>query len=121
MAGKPERLGQLPPLGLRRSGSAVAWRADARHVNELGYLHRPRNPCLLALSVGLFDAVQLERMSNAERAVQVAMAKIPYAVSERLVSADALSDADRRTIVDIGRWALAGFQPQADSKPKVGG
>jgi hypothetical protein len=35
-----------------------------------------------------------------------------------LVSADALSDADRQTIVEIGRRARSGFQPQSESEPE---
>jgi F-type H+-transporting ATPase subunit alpha len=69
---------------------------------------------LLALTAGLFDAVELARMPEAERAVQEAAAEIPEDVVERLVGADALSGADRQTIVNIGRAALAGFQPQPD-------
>jgi F-type H+-transporting ATPase subunit alpha len=76
---------------------------------------------LLALTAGLFDAMPLERMPGAERAVREAAAKIPEDVSGRLVSADALSEADRQTIVDIGRAALAGFQPQPDPEPSLGG
>jgi F-type H+-transporting ATPase subunit alpha len=73
---------------------------------------------LLALTAGLFDAVPLERMPDAERAVQKAAATIPEDLIDRLVSADSLSDADRQTVVNIGRGALAGFQPQPDSEPE---
>jgi F-type H+/Na+-transporting ATPase subunit alpha len=78
---------------------------------------------LLALTAGLFDAVPLERMPEAERAVQDAAAAIPEDVIGRLVSADALSDSDRQTIVNIGRGALAGFQPEPepDPEPQPGG
>ena len=76
---------------------------------------------LLALTAGLFDAVPLERMPEAERTVREAAATIPEDVIERLVSAETLSEADRRTIVDIGRVALAGFLPQPDPRPTPGG
>lgn len=82
---------------------------------------------LLALTAGLFDAVPLQRMPEAERAVQEAAAMIPEDLIERLVTADALSDEDRQTIIEIGRGALAGFQPQPDSehqpepKPELAG
>jgi hypothetical protein len=36
--------GQEPTLALRRSRSAVAWIADAHHVNELSGVHCPRSP-----------------------------------------------------------------------------
>ncbi|MTW22066.1 alternate F1F0 ATPase, F1 subunit alpha [Allochromatium palmeri] len=76
---------------------------------------------LLALTAGLFDTVPLARMPDAERAVLDAATTIPEDVIERLVSADALSAADRQTIVEIGRGALAGFQPEPDSALKRGG
>jgi F-type H+-transporting ATPase subunit alpha len=57
-------------------------------------------------------------MPDAERAVQKAAATIPEDLIDRLVSADSLSDADRQTVVNIGRGALAGFQPQPDSEPE---
>jgi len=76
---------------------------------------------LLALTAGLFDAVPLERMPDAERAVQEAAATIPEDLIDRLVTADALSDPDRQTIVNIGRGALGGFQPEADAERKLGG
>ena len=75
---------------------------------------------LLALSAGLFDAVPLDRMTHAEQAVREAAAEIPEQVSERLDSADTLSDEDRETIVNITRQALARFQPKADSLSKPG-
>jgi F-type H+-transporting ATPase subunit alpha len=65
---------------------------------------------LLALTAGLFAAVPLEQMPDAERAVQKAAANIPPAVSERFESAAKLSDADREAIIEIGRQALARFQ-----------
>jgi F-type H+-transporting ATPase subunit alpha len=75
---------------------------------------------LLALSAGLFDAVPLERMTDAEQAVRKAAAEIPVQVSERLDSADTLSDEDRETIIDIARQALARFQPKAYSLSQPG-
>jgi len=75
---------------------------------------------LLALSAGLFDAVPLERMTDAEQAVRKAAAEIPAQVSERLDSAETLSAEDRETIIDIARQALAGFQPKTDSLSQPG-
>jgi len=70
---------------------------------------------LLALTARLFDPVPLERMKDAERAVQEAADHIPDAVRERLGSADKLSDEDRKTIVEKGRQALIAFLPKAHS------
>jgi len=75
---------------------------------------------LLALSAGLFDAVSLDRMTNAEQAVRKAAAEIPAQVNGRLDSADTLSDEDRETIIDIARQALARFQTKADSQSQPG-
>ncbi|MGP1680149.1 MAG: hypothetical protein ACTS6J_23700, partial [Burkholderiales bacterium] len=73
---------------------------------------------LLALSEKLFDPVPLEQMTDAEHAVHEAAANIPAEVGARFETADKLSDEDRKTIVDIARKALAGFQPKPESKPK---
>jgi F-type H+-transporting ATPase subunit alpha len=61
---------------------------------------------LLALSAKLFDGVPLAEMVVAQRAVADAAAKLPPEVTERLDSADKLSDEDRKVIVDVARAAL---------------
>jgi len=71
---------------------------------------------LLALTASLFDPVPLDRMTEAERAVQEAAATIPAEVVERLATANKLSDADRQAIVEIARRALEAFSPKADPK-----
>jgi len=75
---------------------------------------------LLALSAGLFDQVPLEKMSDAEAALRKAASAIPAPVLERLTSADKLSDADRKAILDMATAALSAFQPKAvpSSEPK---
>ena len=73
---------------------------------------------LLALAAECFDRVPLEQMNDAEHALHEAAATIPAEVGERLDTADTLSDADRKTIVDIAREALARFQPKPESKPQ---
>ncbi len=70
---------------------------------------------LLALTAGLFDRVPLDRMTEAEHAVQQAAAGIPAAVSARLETADRLSAEDRNAIVAIARQALVPFEH--DAKP----
>jgi F-type H+/Na+-transporting ATPase subunit alpha len=47
------------------------------------------------------------------------VAEIPADVAGRLTSADKLSDADRKAILDIATRALASFQPKAESKPSA--
>jgi F-type H+-transporting ATPase subunit alpha len=64
---------------------------------------------VLALTEGLFDAVPMERIADAERAVADAAARIPAALGGRLLTAGHLVDADRAAIVALARTALAPF------------
>ncbi len=70
---------------------------------------------LLAVVAGLFDLVPIDQMTDAEHDVRVAVANIPAEVCARLEGVDVLSDADRNTIVDIARSALARYQPNPES------
>ncbi|MEP6866937.1 MAG: alternate F1F0 ATPase, F1 subunit alpha [Novosphingobium sp.] len=74
---------------------------------------------LLALTGGLFDPVPLDRMPDAEQAVQKVAANIPAEVCARFESADKLSVEDRNTITEIARQALTSFQTKPDSEPKA--
>lgn len=76
---------------------------------------------LLALSEGLFDSVTVEDMTDAERCIHEAAVHIPPDVSARFETAKELSDEDRRTLVEIARKALAGFQPKPrpDAEVKI--
>jgi F-type H+-transporting ATPase subunit alpha len=69
---------------------------------------------LLALIAELFDRVPFDRMTEAEQALREAAADIPAEVSERLNTADKLSDEDRKTIIEIARKALAHFQAKPE-------
>jgi len=71
---------------------------------------------LLALSGKLFAAVPLDRMNEAERAVEQAAATIPADVCARFASAKNLSDADRALIVGLAGAALVPFQAPPDPK-----
>jgi len=73
---------------------------------------------LLALIGDLFDPVPVDRMRDAERAVQDAAAKVPAEVSSRFETADKLSDTDRKSIIEIARQALAAFYPKPETKPE---
>jgi F-type H+-transporting ATPase subunit alpha len=74
---------------------------------------------LLALSAGLFDAVPLERMPDAQRAVCEAASKLPPDVTGRLDTAEGLSDEARKAITETVHQALAAFAapPAAGPKP----
>jgi F-type H+-transporting ATPase subunit alpha len=73
---------------------------------------------LLALTAELFDRVPIDRMTDAEHAVQEAAANIPAELTERFNTADKLSEEDRAAIVQIARNALVRFQPKPESKPQ---
>jgi F-type H+-transporting ATPase subunit alpha len=66
---------------------------------------------LLTLGAGLFDAVPMDRMADAERAVREAAAGLPDELCRRLEHADTLGDDDRAAIVDMARRALAPVLP----------
>jgi F-type H+/Na+-transporting ATPase subunit alpha len=70
---------------------------------------------LIALSADLFDAVPLERMKEAQRAVHEASLEIPAEIRERFETADKLGDDDRKVILEIARDALSGFAPDSKS------
>ena len=71
---------------------------------------------LLALNSRLFDAVPLEKMADAERAVHMAATNLPAGVRARFETADSLSAEDRGTVVDIARQAIARFQFKPESQ-----
>jgi len=72
---------------------------------------------LLALTANLFDPVPIERVSDAEQAIQKATSDIPADIAGRLTSPDKLSDADRKAVLEIATRALAPFQPAPKPKP----
>jgi F-type H+-transporting ATPase subunit alpha len=74
---------------------------------------------LLALTAELFDPVPMDQMTEAERAVREAAANIPADVCTRFETATKLSDEDRKTILDIARTSLAGFQPKPETESKA--
>ncbi len=73
---------------------------------------------LLALTTGLFDSVPIERMADAERAVQAAAASLPAGVCARFETAAQLSDEDRRVIIETARTALSGFESGRKAGPE---
>jgi F-type H+-transporting ATPase subunit alpha len=66
---------------------------------------------LLALTARLFDRVPLDKVLEAEQALQHAAAGISAEVTNRLTTASKLSDEDRKTILDVATRVLAPFQP----------
>ncbi len=67
---------------------------------------------LLALTAGLFDAVPIDTMPDAEHAVLEASANLPAEISARFDTAETLSDEDRKATIEIARKALASFEPK---------
>jgi F-type H+-transporting ATPase subunit alpha len=72
---------------------------------------------LLALTAGLFDPLPLDKVNDAEQALQKATTDIPAEVVGRLASADKFSDEDRKAILEIAKRALAPLQPVPAAKP----
>jgi F-type H+-transporting ATPase subunit alpha len=72
---------------------------------------------LLALTAGLLDPVAIDKVAEAENALRKSTTEIPADVTERLSSADKLSDADRQCIVDVATRALAPFHAPPEAKP----
>jgi F-type H+-transporting ATPase subunit alpha len=71
---------------------------------------------LLALTAKLFDPVPLDRMPEAEHAVQEAAVGIPADIRARFETAADLKDEDRKAILAIARQALAPFYPKPEAK-----
>ena len=70
---------------------------------------------LLALNAALFDAVPLDRMAAAQRAVEAA--SLPDDVLQRLTEADRLTDADRAQVTEAARQAINPFVAPAEPTP----
>jgi F-type H+-transporting ATPase subunit alpha len=70
---------------------------------------------LLALTEGLFDAVPLEQMADAERAVVEAVMALPETLRAQVETTAPLEEAQRGLFVETARRALAGRAPAAAS------
>jgi F-type H+-transporting ATPase subunit alpha len=118
-----EELETFAKFGARLDAATTKTIAHGRHIRAC--LKQPEfSPVsvsaqitvLLALTAGLFDGIALDRMTEAENAVQKAADTIPQDVRARFESADKLSDEDRKTIVEIARQTLVPFKSKPDSK-----
>ena len=65
---------------------------------------------LLALGAGLFDAVALDDMPEAEARVRQAVASLPAELRARFDADEKLADADRKLIVGAAQQALQAWQ-----------
>jgi len=73
---------------------------------------------LISLSAGIFDAIPLDKMKDAQHAVHEAATDIPAQIRERFETSQKLSDEDRETILKVARQALAVFTPDShDESP----
>ena len=73
---------------------------------------------LLAVTSDLFDLVPIDQMPQAEHAVREAASNIPARICAGFETGDKLSDEDRKTIVDIARQSLTGFQPRPEPEAR---
>jgi len=69
---------------------------------------------LLALTEGLLDLVPMEKVKDAENALQEAAGDVAADLRARFETADTFSDEDRKALLDVIRKTLAPFQ----AKPK---
>lgn len=58
-------------------------------------------------------------MREAQQALEKAALDIPADVQGRFTTADKLSDADQKSVLDIATHALAPFQLKQESSPKT--
>lgn len=74
---------------------------------------------LLALSKGLFDAVPLDQMRAAERALCLATEELPTDMRLRFSSAEALNPTDQEAVLTLARKILLPFYPKPNADPKT--
>jgi F-type H+-transporting ATPase subunit alpha len=72
---------------------------------------------LLALLAGLLDSIPLDKMQEAERALQNGADTIPEEVRRRFFSADKLTDKDRDAVLQVAGEALAPFLTGSEPEP----
>lgn len=64
---------------------------------------------LLAVKAGLFDAIPLLTMPDAEQHLLEAVAEVPQALREKIETAEVLSDSDNEAILKFAKEALETF------------
>lgn len=67
---------------------------------------------LVALTSGLFESVSLEKMPAAESSIRKAALGISEEQRDRLLGGEKLSNADRESLLAMGRQAIAGISAQ---------
>src|SRR5664279_5504577 len=83
--------------------------------NELNPMTVPEQiVILLALSGGLIDVVPVNRVQEAEAALQKIITELPKEVLDRLLSDNDLSDADRETILKIAGDTITPFKDKPE-------
>ncbi len=73
---------------------------------------------LLALTSGLFDTIPIDKMTEAEVALQKMNSELPAELLKRFFSDKELSNPDRETILNMAGKILEPFQekPETDQK-----
>jgi F-type H+-transporting ATPase subunit alpha len=71
---------------------------------------------LLALTSGLFDTIPIDKMKEAEVALQKMNAELPTEMLKRLVSDKELSSSDRETILKMAGKILEPFQEKPETE-----
>ena len=76
---------------------------------------------LLAISAELFDSIPLNKIDEAERAVQQAAEAMSEDMKERLFTEDTLKEEDREAITVIARQALESFFSEEEEEEALPG
>ena len=74
---------------------------------------------LLALTDGLFDAIPIDKIKDAEAVLLKGSAELPDEISKRLLSEKKLSDLDREAILKIAADILSPFQDKKENPDKT--
>lgn len=75
---------------------------------------------LMSLSSGLFDAIPLEKISQAEETLYRSSKELPQNLMERLNSNYALTEADKALILQIAAKALLSYQEKEENSLNQG-
>lgn len=77
---------------------------------------------LLSLASGFLDSVPLEQVHPAEKALREAASLISAPIRDRLLAGKALSEEDRKAILDLAQAAVRPFERKVDDRdsPQLG-
>ncbi len=115
-----EELEVFARFGTRLDDASIATLERGRRVREIfqQFQYQPlpvpeQVAVLLAASAGLLNAIPVEKVANAERAIRRKVTAELPAVCQRMESGEKLTVEDREELVRVIRDAVAGFEEAA--------